>query len=100
MGCGVRVDEWTMDRASQGVHSAAAKAFKPQGDVEALSFGSASIVHQLAPGSIIDEYRLMIYPIILGAGKRLYPDGAKSMMSLVECKQLGGGIVLLRYTTG
>jgi hypothetical protein len=42
----------------------------------------------------------MVYPTILGAGKRLYPDGAASVMQLAECKQLGGGIVLLRYTAG
>jgi hypothetical protein len=39
----------------------------------------------------------MIYPTIRGAGKRLYPDGAKSTLALVENRQLGGGIVLLRY---
>jgi dihydrofolate reductase len=63
----------------------------------ALIFGSASIVHQLAPASLIDEYRLMVYPTILGAGKRLYPNGFKTQLSLVESRQFGGSIVLLRY---
>ncbi|HEX3809192.1 MAG TPA: dihydrofolate reductase family protein [Rhizomicrobium sp.] len=75
----------------------AAKAFRAQGDGTALIFGSASIVHQLAPAGLIDEYRLMIYPTILGAGKRLYPDGARAKLSLVENRQFGDGIVLLRY---
>jgi dihydrofolate reductase len=75
----------------------AAKTFRAQGEGTALIFGSASIVHQLAPAGLIDEYRLMIYPTILGAGKRLYSDGAKSRLSLVENRQFGGGIVLLRY---
>ena len=79
---------------------AAAKALKSRGDGQALIFGSASIVHALAPAGLIDEYRLMIYPTILGAGKRLFPDGARSRLSLAECKQFGGGIVLLRYTPG
>jgi hypothetical protein len=39
----------------------------------------------------------MIYPTILGAGKRLFPDGAKSQLSLAECQQFGGGIVMTRY---
>jgi hypothetical protein len=39
----------------------------------------------------------MIYPTILGAGKRLYPDGTKSTLALVGRRQFGGGIVLLRY---
>ena len=74
-----------------------ARTFRAQGDGTALIFGSASVVHQLAPAGLIDEYRLMIYPTILGAGKRLYPDGAKSTLVLVESRQFGGGIVLLRY---
>jgi dihydrofolate reductase len=78
----------------------AARKFRAQGDGTALIFGSASIVHQLAPAGLIDEYRLMIYPTILGAGKRLYPDGAKSTLVLVENRQFGGGIVLLRYRPG
>lgn len=76
----------------------AARTFRAQGDGTALIYGSASVVHQLAPAGLIDEYNLMVYPTILGAGKRLYPDGAKSALALVENRQLGDGIVLLRYT--
>jgi dihydrofolate reductase len=78
----------------------AAKALKAEDRGEALIYGSASVVHQLACASLIDEYRLMVYPIILGAGKRLYPNGAASQLRLAECKQFGGGIVLLRYVAG
>jgi dihydrofolate reductase len=77
---------------------AAAKTMKTEGGGEILIFGSASIVRQLAPHGLIDEYRLMVYPTLLGAGKRLFPDGVKSLLALAECKQLGGGIVLTRYT--
>jgi dihydrofolate reductase len=78
----------------------AAKALKAEGQGEALIYGSASVIHQLACASLIDEYRLMVYPTILGAGKRLYPNGAASQLRLAECKQFGGGIVLLRYVAG
>lgn len=78
----------------------AAKALKAEGHGEALIYGSASVIHQLACARLIDEYRLMVYPTILGAGKRLYPNGAASQLQLAECKQLGGGIVLLRYIAG
>jgi dihydrofolate reductase len=76
---------------------AAAKAYRADGEGVALIFGSASIVHQLAPAGLIDEYRLMVYPTILGAGKRLYPDGGKTQLALTESRQFGGGIMLLRY---
>ncbi len=78
----------------------AAKALKAESPGEALIYGSASVVHQLAAANLIDEYRLMVYPTILGAGKRLYPNGVASQLQLTECTQLGGGIVLLRYTAG
>ena len=78
----------------------AAKTLKAEGQGEALIYGSASVIHQLACARLIDEYRLMVYPTILGAGKRLYPNGAASQLQLAECKQLGGGIVLLRYIAG
>jgi riboflavin biosynthesis pyrimidine reductase len=51
----------------------------------------------LVPAGLIDEYRLMVYPTILGAGKRLYSDRAKTQLSLAVSRQFGGGIVLLRY---
>jgi dihydrofolate reductase len=89
---------WGETTIWNGDLAAAAKALKAEGEGEILIFGSASIVHQLAPHGLIDEYRLMIYPTLLGAGTRLFPDGSKSQLSLAECQQLGGGIVLTRYT--
>lgn len=83
---------WNRDMVS------AAKALKAEGQGDALIYGSASVVHQLAAAKLIDEYRLMVYPTILGAGKRLYPDGTASELQLAECRPFGGGIVLLRYT--
>jgi dihydrofolate reductase len=76
---------------------AAAKAYRQQHSGVALVFGSASIVHQLAPAGLIDEYRLMVYPTVLGTGKRLFPANAELQLSLAECRQFGDGIVLLRY---
>jgi dihydrofolate reductase len=75
----------------------AATVFRAQGNGAALIYGSASVVHQLAAAGLVDEYRLMVLPTILGRGKRLYADGVKSNLKLVENRQLGGGIVLLRY---
>jgi dihydrofolate reductase len=88
---------WGKTTVWNGDIVSAAKNFRAQDGGIALIYGSASIVHQLARAGLIDEYRLMVYPTILGAGKRLYPDGAKSTLALVETRQFGGGIVLLRY---
>jgi dihydrofolate reductase len=82
---------WNGDLASP------VEAIKASGDGDVLIYGSISIVHQLAPLGLIDEYRLMTYPTILGAGKRMYPDGTKAQLSLAECRQFGSGIVMTRY---
>jgi dihydrofolate reductase len=89
--------KWGPTEVWSGDIVSAAKAYRETGEGVALIFGSVSIVHQMAPAGLIDEYRLMVYPTILGAGKSLFAAGAKRQLSLVECQQFGGGIVLLRY---
>jgi dihydrofolate reductase len=64
---------------------------------DALIFGSASVVHALAAAGLIDEYRLMIYPTILGRGKRLFARASEARLALLEARQFGDGISLLRY---
>jgi dihydrofolate reductase len=68
---------------------------RPGGDM--LIYGSASIVHALMPQELVDEFRLMVYPTVLGRGKRLFPPGTQSVMTLAECRTFNDGIVLLRY---
>jgi dihydrofolate reductase len=66
-----------------------------KGDI--LIYGSASIVHQLAPQGLIDEYRLMVFPIVLGRGTRLFPENFRQNLSVIDNQQFGDGITLLRY---
>lgn len=74
------------------------KSLKAEPGRDILIYGSASIVHALMPQRLVDEYRLMIYPIVLGRGKRLFPQGTQSVLTLAECRTFNDGIVLLRYT--
>ncbi|MFD9899381.1 dihydrofolate reductase family protein [Mesorhizobium sp. NPDC059025] len=75
----------------------AAKSIKAEAKGDILIYGSASIVHQLAPHGLIDEYRLMVYPTVLGRGIRLFPENHAQRLALVENEQFGDGITLLRY---
>ncbi len=68
---------------------------EPGGDI--LVYGSAALVHALMPHGLIDAYNLMVYPTVLGRGKRLFPDGARLDLALAEVKPLGSGIALIRY---
>ena len=65
-----------------------------------LVAGSATLVATLVEHDLIDGYRLMVYPIVLGTGKRLFKDtnAPKAAMKLVEAKPVGsGGVVVLTY---
>ena len=61
--------------------------------------GSNRLVDVLAGQGLVDEYRLMIFPVVLGAGKRLFADpGSPTSLELVEAKPVGpDGVVVLTY---
>jgi dihydrofolate reductase len=66
------------------------------GDI--LMFGSGQLARSLHTNGLIDEYRLMVFPVVLGSGKRLYPDGgAMKTLSLIESKPFASGVVVLTY---
>jgi dihydrofolate reductase len=63
-----------------------------------LVIGSASIVQQLTNLGLIDEYHLLLHPVVLGSGKPLFKDiGQKHDLKLLEAKPLSNGVVMLRY---
>jgi dihydrofolate reductase len=59
--------------------------------------GSSMLVHTLAEAGLVDEYSLLVFPVVLGSGKRVFPDGLHSGLKLVESKTYPSGVVLLRY---
>ena len=68
-------------------------------DGEALQvMGSASLAAQLIAHALVDEYRLMIEPILLGAGKRLFPDdGSAHPLELVSTTTTASGVLICTY---
>jgi dihydrofolate reductase len=69
---------------------------RPGGDL--LVFGSAHLVQGLVEHGLVDGYRLMVYPVILGDGKRLFTDAGKmASLELVDSRAAGDGIVMLTY---
>ena len=67
-------------------------------DGDIVVHGSAQLVQTLIEHDLVDELRLMVYPVLLGSGKRLFGDaGAKKSLRLVDSKTVGDGINILIY---
>lgn len=59
--------------------------------------GSSVLVHTLAQHDLVDEYSLLVYPVVLGSGKCVFPDGLRVNLKLIESKPFPSGVVLQRY---
>lgn len=55
------------------------------------------LVHALAQNNLVDEYSLHVYPLMLGSGKRLFREGKRLELTLVEASPLPTGVVFMRY---
>jgi len=68
-----------------------------EGDI--LVAGSAQLVQSLVEHDLVEELRLMVFPVVLGAGKRLFAEtGAPAALRLVESRPVGpDGVVILTY---
>ena len=63
-----------------------------------LLYGSATLARTLVEHDLIDEFRLMVHPIIVGRGKQLFADGSSGKtLRLIEATPIGSGIVMMRY---
>jgi dihydrofolate reductase len=60
-------------------------------------FGSADLASHLIPHRLIDEYRIGICPVLLGAGTPLFKPGGRHKLKLTDSKALSTGIVISRY---
>lgn len=69
---------------------------EPGGEIRV--WGSTELVRTLAEHDLVDEYRLAVYPLVLGTGKKLFSDGfALSRLTLIETRGLPSGVVVNSY---
>lgn len=59
--------------------------------------GSSVLAQTLAENDLVDEYALHVYPLVLGGGKTIYPQGSRLNFKLVEATPLPTGVVYMRY---
>jgi dihydrofolate reductase len=82
----------------QNVAEEVQKLKEEEGSGNILVYGSRTLVNYLAQHDLVDEYWLMVFPIVVGKGKRLFADGtAVDALKLVEARTFDSGVVVLHY---
>jgi dihydrofolate reductase len=90
--------EWNNSTLIEGNVAEEVSRLKQQSGKDILVFGSTELVNTLMQHDLIDEYRLMVFPVVVGSGKRLFRDGSDTKaLRLVDAKPLSSGVVVLTY---
>lgn len=78
--------------------AAAVRNLKQADGADLLVIGSSDLMRQLLATDLVDELRLLVYPVLLGAGKRLYDDATRpAAFRLAETKTTPTGVLINRY---
>lgn len=88
---------WKNTTVAEGDLPTVVARLKEQYDGDILVAGSATLVAGLREHDLVDEYRLMLHPVVVGQGKRLFPDGAPTDLTLTESRKVGPDVLLLTY---
>ncbi len=93
---------WTNTKVVRGDVVAEVTALKNQPGGDLLVEGSARLVQTLTQHGLVNEYRLMVFPILLGGGKRLFPDEMPeaAKLTLTDSKTAGSGVLMLTFHPG
>ncbi len=90
--------EWNNSTVLKGDVAEEVRKLKQEQDGDVVVHGSAQLVQTLIEQSLVDELRLMVFPVVLGGGKRLFGETAdKKAMRLVDSKAVGDGVAILIY---
>jgi dihydrofolate reductase len=88
---------WQNSILLKGDAADAVAALKQQSDLNLGILGSGELIGSLIPRNLIDEFVLLIYPIALGEGRRLFPDGARVGLRMVESVTTPTGVIIATY---
>jgi dihydrofolate reductase len=90
--------EWANSTVLDGDLAEAVSKVKTEVDGDIVVHGSAQLVQALVDNDLVDELRLMVFPVVLGAGKRLFGEtSGKKPMKLTHSKVVGDGVAILVY---
>ncbi|MFY9573554.1 MAG: dihydrofolate reductase family protein [Blastocatellia bacterium] len=89
---------WRNSTLLNGDAAAAVAALKEQSGKDLVVLGSGKLVQSLMRRNLVDEYVLSIHPLVLGSGRRLFPDGSPlAALRLVDTKTTTTGVVIATY---
>jgi len=89
--------EWPNSTLLTGDVPAAVAELKQSAPANLVIMGSGVLIGSLMAADVIDEYLLMIAPLVLGAGRRLFAGGTQASLRLVECVTSRTGVVMATY---
>src|SRR5262245_17602633 len=90
--------EWNNSTVLEGDVADAVANLKQEQDGDIVVHGSAQLVQTLLEHGLVDELRLMVFPVVLGSGKRLFGDaGDKRDLQLTDSRTVGDGVGILVY---
>ena len=90
--------EWNNSTLIKGNVAEAVVKLKRQPGKDITILGSGALVRSLLRDGLLDELRLMVHPVVMGCGKRLFEDGdVRKGLELVDSKTFGTGVVSLTY---
>jgi dihydrofolate reductase len=88
---------WQSTTVLAGDFAEEIRRVKDEVDGVILVAGSATLVQGLVAHDLVDELRLMVFPVVLGSGKRLFGDSGKKPLRLADAKTVGAGVQILTY---
>jgi dihydrofolate reductase len=90
--------EWNNSTVLKGDVPEQVEKLREELDGDIVVHGSARLVQTLLEHDLVDEVRLMVFPVVLGTGKRLFGETSdKKPMRLVDSKTVGDGVAILTY---
>jgi dihydrofolate reductase len=93
--------EWENSRLIEGDVASGIQRLKEEDGPELQVPGSANLIQTLLKGELVDEFRLMVFPLVLGDGKRLFDSGTRPQgFQLTSSETSSSGVVILTYRAG
>jgi dihydrofolate reductase len=94
----MRQADWSNTKVLSGDVVGQVRQLKDESGGDILVYGSAGLVHSLLPHGLVDQVHMLVYPVVLGRGTRLFPAGYSGRFDLEDLRRLESGLVHAVYT--